>query len=70
MSTRNSIDYDISMVAVVGSAAFDPKEPQFREFHALEPFRYYIITTSTQPPLVVFAGQEVKHGMQELILSS
>ena len=38
----------------------EPEEPQYKEFHANEPFRYYIVTTQTQTPLVVFAGQEVR----------
>ena len=50
----------VTMVMMVEGAALEMEEPQYREFHANEPFRYYIITTSTQTPLVVFAGQEVK----------
>lgn len=40
--------------------ALQQEEPQYREFHANGPFRYYIVTTKTQTPLVVFAGQEVR----------
>ena len=50
----------VTMIAVAEGAALEPEEPQYREFHANEPFRYYVITTSTQTPLVVFAGQEVR----------
>ena len=50
----------VTMVMKAGGALMDPEEPQYREFHANEPFRYYIITTQTQTPLVVFAGQEVR----------
>ena len=50
----------VTMVMMAEGAMLEPEEPQYREFHANEPFRYYIITTQTQTPLVVFAGQEVR----------
>lgn len=50
----------VTMIVMAEGAALEPEEPQYREFHANEPFRYYIITTQTQTPLVVFAGQEVR----------
>lgn len=50
----------VTMIAMAPGAALEPEEPQYREFHANVPFRYYIVTTGTQTPLVVFAGQEVK----------
>lgn len=50
----------VTMIAMVEGAPLELKEPQYREFHANEPFRYYIVTTGTQTPLVVFAGQEAK----------
>ena len=50
----------VTMVMMAEGALMEPEEPQYREFHANEPFRYYIITTQTQTPLVVFAGQEVR----------
>jgi len=50
----------LTMIAMVEGAPLELKEPQYREFHANEPFRYYIVTTGTQTPLVVFAGQEAK----------
>jgi serpin B len=46
--------------AMLAYGALRQEEPQYREFHANEPFRYYIVTTQTQTPLVVFAGQEVR----------
>ena len=50
----------VTRVMMVEGALLEPEEPQYREFHATEPFRYFIVTTTTQTPLVVFAGQEVK----------
>ena len=50
----------VTMVMMALGAALEVEEPQYREFHANEPFRYYIVTTTTQTPLVVFAGQEVR----------
>lgn len=50
----------VTMVMMAEGAALELEEPQYREFHANEPFRYYIVTTTTQTPLVVFAGQEVR----------
>ncbi len=50
----------VTMVMMAEGAALEMKEPQYREFHANEPFQYYIVTTQTQTPLVVFAGQEVR----------
>lgn len=50
----------VTMVMMAVGALLEPEEPQYREFHATEPFRYFIFTTTTQTPLVVFAGQEVK----------
>ena len=50
----------VTMVMMAEGALMEPEEPQYREFHANEPFRYYIVTTQTQTPLVVFAGQEVR----------
>ena len=50
----------VTMIMMAEGAALELEEPQYREFHANEPFRYYIVTTTTQTPLVVFAGQEVK----------
>ena len=50
----------VTMVVMAEGAALVPEEPQYSEFHADEPFRYYVITTSTQTPLMVFAGQEVR----------
>ena len=50
----------VTMVMMAEGALMEPEEPQYKEFHAIEPFRYYIVTTQTQTPLVVFAGQEVK----------
>lgn len=50
----------VTMVMMAEGALLEPEEPQYREFHATEPFRYFIVTTTTQTPLVVFAGQEVK----------
>ncbi|MBE5774792.1 MAG: serpin family protein [Clostridiales bacterium] len=50
----------VTMIVMAEGAALEPEEPQYREFHANVPFRYYIVTTETQLPLVVFAGQEVK----------
>lgn len=50
----------VTMIAMALGAALEPEEPQYKEFHANEPFRYYIVTTGTQTPLVVFAGQEAK----------
>ena len=51
----------VTMVMMAEGAALpEMEEPQYRQFHANEPFRYYIVTTGTQSPLVVFAGQEVK----------
>lgn len=50
----------VTMVMMAEGAMLEPEEPQYREFHANEPFRYYIVTTQTQTPLVVFAGQEVR----------
>ena len=50
----------VTMVTMAEGAAPEMEEPQYREFHANQPFRYYIVTTTTQTPLVVFAGQEVK----------
>ena len=50
----------VTMIMMAEGALLDPEEPQYKEFHANEPFRYYIVTTQTQTPLVVFAGQEVR----------
>ena len=50
----------VTMVMMAEGALLEPEEPQYREFHANVPFRYYIVTTETQTPLVVFAGQEVR----------
>ena len=50
----------VTMVMMAEGALMEPEEPQYREFHANEPFMYYIVTTETQTPLVVFAGQEVR----------
>ena len=50
----------VTMVMMAEGAMLEPEEPQYREFHANEPFRYFIVTTETQTPLVVFAGQEVR----------
>lgn len=50
----------VTMIMMAIGALLEPEEPQYREFHATEPFRYFIVTTTTQTPLVVFAGQEVK----------
>ncbi len=50
----------VTMIVMAEGAALEPEEPQYREFHANVPFRYYIVTTETQLPLVVFAGQEEK----------
>ena len=50
----------VTMVIMAEGALMEPEEPQYREFHANEPFRYFIVTTETQTPLVVFAGQEVR----------
>ena len=50
----------VTMIMMVEGAALEVEEPQYREFHANEPFRYYIVTTTTQTPLVIFAGQEVR----------
>ena len=50
----------VTMVMIVAGALLEPEEPQYRVFHANEPFRYYMVTTQTQTPLVVFAGQEVR----------
>ena len=50
----------VTMVMMAEGALMEPEEPQYREFHANEPFRYYIVTTQTQTPLVVFAGQEAR----------
>lgn len=37
----------VTMVMIVAGALLEPEEPQYREFHANEPFRYYIVTTQT-----------------------
>ena len=50
----------VTMIMMAGGVLMEPEEPQYRVFHANEPFRYYIVTTQTQTPLVVFAGQEVR----------
>ena len=50
----------VTMISLAEGAALEEEEPQYKEFHADEPFRYYIVTSSTQTPLVLFAGQEVK----------
>ncbi len=50
----------VTMVMMAEGALIEPEEPQYREFHATKPFRYYIVITQTQTPLVVFAGQEVR----------
>ena len=50
----------VTMVVMAAGAALEMEEPQYREFHVDQPFSYYIVTTGTQTPLVVFAGQEVK----------
>ena len=50
----------VTMIMMAGGVLMEPEEPQYREFHANEPFRYYIVTTQTQTSLVVFAGQEVR----------
>lgn len=50
----------LTMVMMNEGAAPEPEEPQYREFHANKPFRYYIVTTQTRTPLVVFAGQEAR----------
>ena len=51
----------VTMIALAEGAAMEEEEPpQYVVFHANEPFRYYIVTTQTQDPLVVFAGQEVR----------
>ena len=50
----------VTMIVMAEGAALELEEPQHKEFHANEPFRYYIVTTGTQTPLVVFAGQEAK----------
>ena len=50
----------VTMIMMAGGVLMEPEEPKYREFHANEPFRYYIVTTQTQTPLVVFAGQEVR----------
>ena len=50
----------VTAIMMAEGAALMMEEPQYREFHANEPFRYYVVTTTTQTPLVVFAGQEVK----------
>ena len=49
-----------TMIVLTKGAALRPEEPQYREFHANKPFRYYIVTTGTETPLIVFAGQEVR----------
>ena len=48
----------VTMVMIAEGASMKPEEPQHRAFHATKPFRYYIVTTQT--PLAVFAGQEVR----------
>ena len=50
----------VTMVMMAEGAFLDPEEPQYKEFHANKPFRYYIVTTQTQTSLVIFAGQEVR----------
>jgi len=50
----------VTMIALAAGAAPVTEEPQYREFHADVPFAYYVVTTTTQTPLVVFAGQEVR----------
>lgn len=50
----------VTMIVMREGVPPEEEEPQYREFHANEAFRYYIVTTSTAAPLVVFAGQEVK----------
>ena len=55
----------VTMIAMPLGTAPKWEEPQYREFHANVPFRYYIITDSDQramrkTPLIVFAGQEVR----------
>ena len=50
----------VTIIMMAEGAALDPEEPQYKEFHADKPFQYYVVTTSTQTPLIVFAGQEVK----------
>ena len=49
-----------TMVMMAAGTMLETEEPQYREFHANEPFKYYIVTTTAQPLLVVFAGQEVR----------
>ena len=51
----------VTMIVLAEGAAMEQEvEPKYVEFHADEPFRYYIVTTGTETPLVVFAGQEVR----------
>lgn len=50
----------VTIVMMAEGAALITEEPQYQEFHATEPFQYYIVTTTTETPLVVFAGQEVE----------
>ena len=50
----------VTMISLAEGAALEEEEPKYKEFHADKPFRYYVVTSSTQVPLVVFAGQEVK----------
>ncbi|MBR2571341.1 MAG: hypothetical protein IKE30_04355 [Clostridia bacterium] len=50
----------VTIALMAEGAALEPEEPQYRVFHANQPFRYYIVTASARPPLTVFAGQEAK----------
>ena len=50
----------VTVIMMAEGAPLEPEEPQYREFHANVPFSYYVVTTTTQTPLVVFAGQEVR----------
>ena len=50
----------VTIVADGYAAPWEEEEPRYREFHADRPFRYYVVTTSTQTPLVVFAGPEAR----------
>jgi serine protease inhibitor len=50
----------VTMVRFFAEALLEPEETQYRESHADELFKYCIVTTTTQTPLVVFAGQELR----------
>lgn len=50
----------VTMIGMALGAALEEHEPEYKEFHATEPFKYYVVSNVSGQPIVVFAGQEVR----------